>query len=144
MGQSFFQTLRDGKVYSEKWPRHSVVAAMTESRIIPMTRKGVSWVPAIAVFNAALTWHFLPSEQFATGIMLSLIMLSLPLQGIYWLGWRSQQKLKPQLKHWYFELTQKLKAQGVPVNSSHHKGPRYMDLALVLRQALDQLPPHEH
>ena len=144
MSQSFFQTLRDGKTYAETWPHHSVVAAMAESRVIPMTRKGVKWVPGIAVINALLTWQFLPQEQLATGIMLSLIMLSLPLQGIYWLGWCSQQQLKPQLKRWYLELRQKLEAQGIPIKAANNKAPRYMDLAIVLRQALDQLPPHEH
>ncbi|MCP1340196.1 DUF412 domain-containing protein [Idiomarina sp. M1R2S28] len=144
MSRSFFAVLRDGKRYADKWPHHSVVAAMAESRIIPITRKAISWTPGIAVLNAALTWQFMPQEQLAPGLMLSLIMLSLPLQGLYWLGWRSRQQLKPMLRSWYKELRDKLRKQGVECQPQGEKGPEYMDLAIILRKALETLPPEEH
>lgn len=144
MNRSFFTRLREGKTYADLWPHHSVVAAMPESRVIPVTRKAIRWTPPVAVLNAALTWQFMPADKLAPGLMLSFVMLSLPLQGLFWLGWRARQRLKPSLRSWYHELRSKLIKQGVVCQPQGAKGPEYMDLAYILREALKTLPPDEH
>ncbi|MGM0481344.1 MAG: terminus macrodomain insulation protein YfbV [Pseudomonadota bacterium] len=144
MRRNFLQVLKDGRAYAKEWPHHSVTAAFTESRVIPITRKGEQWAPAIAVLNAVLYYQFMPPAQLAQGMMLSLIMLSLPLQGLYWLGWRAKQPLSPRLRSWYKELQNKLKVSGEHCQPKGLKGPDYHDLAVIIRRALDTLPPHEH
>lgn len=144
MARNFFNVLGDGKRYAKEWPHHSVTAAFTESRVIPVTRFGEKVTPAIAVLNAVLFYQFLPAQQLPQGILLSLIMLSLPLQGIYWLGWRAKQPLSPRLQRWYKELQAKLQRSGETCRPEGKYGPNYQDLATIIRKALDTLPPHEH
>lgn len=144
MKRNIFQVLKDGRDYARTWPHHSVTAAFSESRVIPVTRLGERWTPAIAVLNSALFYQFMPTEQLAQGILLSLIMLSLPLQGLYWLGWRARQPLSPRLKSWYKELQDKLKGSGEVCYPKGRKGPDYFDLAVIIQRALDTLPPHQH
>lgn len=144
MRRNFLQVIKDGRDYAKEWPHHSVTAGFSESRVIPMTQHGERWTPAIAVLNAVLFYQFMPTDQLAQGILLSLIMLSLPLQGLYWLGWRAKQPLSPRLKRWYKELQEKLKASGENCRPQGTDGPDYYDLAVIIRRALDTLPPHEH
>ena len=144
MRRNFLKVISEGREYAKTWPHHSVTAAFTESRVIPVTRLGERWTPAVAVLNAALFYQFMPTEQLAQGMLLSLIMLSLPLQGLYWLGWRARQPLSLRLRAWYKELQDKLKASGKPCYPQGASGPDYYDLAVIVRQALDTLPPHQH
>jgi len=48
------------------------------------------------------------------------------------------------LRNWYKELRDKLRKQGVECQPQGEKGPEYMDLAIILRKALETLPPEEH
>lgn len=144
MKRNFISVIKEGRDYAKTWPHHSVTAAFAESRVIPITQLGERWTPAIAVLNSALFYQFLPAEQLAQGILLSLIMLSLPLQGLYWLGWRARQPLSPRLRRWYKELQNKLQASGEVCRPNGARGPDYHDLAVIIRRALDTLPPHEH
>ncbi|RUO81456.1 DUF412 domain-containing protein [Idiomarina tyrosinivorans] len=139
-----WKLLRDGSRYLTQWPQHSVVATMTESRVVPATQLGIKWIPAIAVMNVFAYLEWLPKEQLSQGLIMSLVMLSLPLQGLVWLGWRSKQPLQPHLIRWYKELQQKLRSSGGEVPQPQQAKPTYMDLARILRRALDTLPPHEH
>lgn len=143
MRRGFLQVLKDGYRYADEWPRHSVTVGFVETRVIPAARFGEKVTPPIAVLNALLVWQFLPTEQLAQGILMSLIILSLPLQGWYWLGWRAKQTLSPRLRHWYKELQNKLQGSGETCQPTGEYGPNYYDLAVIVRRALDTLPPHE-
>ncbi len=61
-------------------------------------------------------------------------ILGLPIQGLYWLGKRSQLFLPPQLLSWYAEIQSKLQGRRHTESTSGHQ-PRYMDLALLLSKA---------
>ena len=54
MKRSFITVLKDGRDYAKVWPHHSVTAAFTESRVIPVTRLGERWTPAIAAYHAVI------------------------------------------------------------------------------------------
>jgi len=137
MSQSFWQSFKDGQAYAAIWPKHSVVAAMTESRVVPAVRLAARWMPALAVLNFVLQWQLQGLAMQPQGIVTSLFMLSLPFQGWYWLGKRANSKLDARLQHWYLDLAQKLQVQPRPE-------PRYMDLAKLIRKALQELPPDQH
>lgn len=134
---SFIATLKRGHHYANLWPRHAVVAAMTESRVVPAVVMAAHWMPAAAALNLVVQWQFQSQHLMPLAWMTSVFLLSLPVQGWYWLGRRAETKLTPRLQHWYTELAQKLelkpRSQGT-----------YLDLVKMLRRALEQLPPDQH
>jgi uncharacterized protein len=135
MRHSVWKLFKDGQHYAKIWPHHSVVAAMTESRVVPAVNFTARWMPALAMVNFMVQWQWLlPISQI---IVTSLFLLSLPLQGWYWLGARANAELPVSLLHWYHELATKLKVQP-------QAKPIYFDLARLLRKALKELPPEEH
>jgi len=136
------QCLKDGQRYAERWPRHAVVAAFTESKVIPATTIATKMMPAFAVINLLVQWQFHGQDFTPTSVATSLFMLMLPLQGLYWLGKRAREPLTPQLQVWYQDLAKKLK-QSDPNAAIREGKVTYMDLALLLRKILAILPPDE-
>lgn len=132
-----FQVFKDGQHYAKVWPRHAVVAAFTESTVIPAVHLATRWMPALAVINFMVQWQLQGDELLPQAIVTSLFLLSLPLQGWYWLGWRARSALTPQLRAWYADLSRKLQLQP-------KSEPCYLDLAKMVKRALDELPPDQH
>ena len=60
------------------------------------------------------------------------------MQGLLWLGKRSNEKLPPQLSHWYQEVLTKMRDQGCSVQKPKHE-PRYRELARLLKTAFEDL-----
>lgn len=139
---AFIKYLQDGQRYMKKWPRHSVVAAFTETRVIPATRIAITMMPALAVLNLLVQWQFHNQQWTTAAFISSLFLLMLPIQGLYWLGHRSNKPLPPPLLHWYQELQRKLKV--APAQQGKPGSTTYMDLAILLRKVLAELPPDEH
>jgi len=133
--------LKDGQVYMNKWPHHAVVAAFKETRVIPATRLAIRMMPAVAVVNLLIQWQFHQQTFTVMAVTTSLFLLMLPIQGLYWLGARANQKLPPPILHWYRELQQKLKVK--PARLAQPNEVNYMDLAILLRKVLAELPPDE-
>lgn len=134
---SLLKTFKLGHEYAKIWPRHAVVAAMTESRVVPAVQFAAKWIPAIATINFIVQWEWLGTHALAQIVVTTLFLLSLPLQGWYWLGQRAQTQLDPRLQHWYLDLAVKLSVQPNPK-------PTYLMLARLLRKALQELPPDQH
>ncbi|CAB0150188.1 hypothetical protein PSI9734_00753 [Pseudidiomarina piscicola] len=137
MAHSLWHVLQSGQKYAAIWPHHAVVAAMTETRVVPAVKFAAQWMPAVAVVNFLVQWQWLGSAMLAQAVVSSLFMLSLPIQGWVWLGRRALSELEPSLHQWYLELAQKLGVQ--PRNK-----PTRMDLAKLIRRALAELPPDQH
>lgn len=137
MASSFWQVFRQGQTYARIWPRHAVVAAMTETRVVPAVSIAAKMMPAAAVLSFLVQWQTFGQALLPQATVTSIFLLSLPLQGWYWLGRRSEAPLPPQLLRWYQDLAAKLKVKG-------QGEPTYMDLARILRKALNELPPDQH
>ncbi|RUO79198.1 terminus macrodomain insulation protein YfbV [Pseudidiomarina taiwanensis] len=133
----FIATLKKGQHYASIWPKHAVVAAMTEATVVPATAFAAKVMPAAAVLNLLVQWQLQSAQLQPLAWGASLFLLSLPLQGWYWLGKRSQTKLPPHLAHWYRELAAKLELRPRPEGT-------YLDLIKMVRRALEQLPPDQH
>jgi uncharacterized membrane protein YfbV (UPF0208 family) len=71
-------------------------------------------------------------------IVVALFAISLPLQGMWWLGHRSHSVLPPALAGWYRELHAKIVETGVALEPAKSK-PRYKELAQILNRAFKQL-----
>ena len=100
----FFKTFAQGQHYAALWPRHAIVAALPEATVVPAVAFASRWMPALAVLNFLVQFHWQGAAMVPQAIITSLFLLSMPLQGWYWLGKRAHSQLPPRLQQWYLEL----------------------------------------
>ncbi|MDV6251675.1 terminus macrodomain insulation protein YfbV [Vibrio sp. EA2] len=132
-------SLKDGQNYMEIWPvRKELNAVFPEQRIIKATRFGIKVMPAVAAISVLTQMAFNNYSALPQSIIVALFAISLPLQGIWWLGTRSNTTLPPSLASWYRELHQKIVESGFALEPIKAK-PRYKELALILNRAFRQL-----
>ncbi|WP_372430296.1 terminus macrodomain insulation protein YfbV [Vibrio alginolyticus] len=132
-------SLKDGQNYMEIWPvRKELSAIFPEQRIIKVTRFGIKVMPAVAAISVLTQMAFNNYHALPQSIVVALFAISLPLQGIWWLGARSNTKLPPSLASWYRELHQKIVETGFALEPVKAR-PRYKELAIILNRAFRQL-----
>lgn len=121
------------------WPMRKELAMLfPEQRYIRATRFAMRVMPAVAVMSVLSQMAFNNYDALPQAIAVALFALSMPLQGLWWLGRRSNTTLPPSLASWYREIHDKILSEGYamqPVKSQ----PRYMELAQVLNRAFKQL-----
>lgn len=136
---SFISRLRLGKEYMKQWPmRKELTPIFPENRIIKATHFGIKIMPAVAVLSVLTQFAFHNQMGLPQAVMTALFALSLPVQGLWWLGTRAQTTLSPQLVVWYHELYQKILQTGCSQEPVPQK-PSYLDLANLLKRAFKQL-----
>ena len=130
----FYKKIHLGHVYMQLWPRDKTLAAMfPENRIITAVEFAIRWLPVLIVMSLA-SQFLLGAATFWPVVMTSVFfMLSLPLQGYYWLGQRAETRLPPSLSKWYVDINNKLGQQHLV------RQPRYLELAETLNRAFRQL-----
>lgn len=139
MQKKFFETLRDGKEYSEIWPQKAELdVVFPEERVIKLTHYLVSIMPMLAVVTLAFHYQFLGHYYLPQGLAWAGIMLSLPVQGLYWLGKRANTELPPGVNAWYRDIYHRMEEQGVKLASKTPK-PRYFELARLLQCAFTEM-----
>jgi len=132
-------SLRDGQKYMDIWPmRKELNAIFPDQRIIKATRFGVKVMPAIAAISLLTQMAFDNYQALPQAIVVALFALSMPLQGMWWLGNRSNTQLPPALASWYRELHQKIGETGFALEPLKSR-PRYKELAQILNRAFRQL-----
>ncbi len=131
--------LRDGQKYMDIWPmRKELSPIFPEHRVIKATRFGIKTMPAIAAITVLMQMVFQNQQVMPQSIVIALFAISLPLQGMWWLGNRSNTRLPPALAGWYLELHQKIQESGYALEPAKAK-PRYKELAVILNRAFRQL-----
>ena len=86
-------SLKDGQKYMDLWPvRKELNAIFPEQRIIKATRFGVKVMPAIAAISVLTQMVFNNYQAMPQAVVMALFAISLPLQGMWWLGNRSNKK----------------------------------------------------
>ncbi len=132
-------SLKDGQRYMDTWPmRKELNLLFPEQRIIKATRFGIKMMPAVAAISVLTQMTFQNVQAMPQTIIIALFAISLPLQGIWWLGNRANTQLPPALASWYRELYQKIVETGFALEPIKSK-PRYKELAMVLNRAFRQL-----
>ncbi|MBE3653654.1 hypothetical protein BOO92_07510 [Vibrio navarrensis] len=132
-------SLRDGQKYMDIWPmRKELNAIFPDQRIIKATRFGVKVMPAIAAISLLTQMAFDNYQALPQAIVVALFALSMPLQGMWWLGNRSNTQLPPALASWYRELHHKIVETGFALEPLKSR-PRYKELAQILNRAFRQL-----
>jgi uncharacterized protein len=132
-------SLKDGQKYMDIWPmRKELTPIFPEQRIIKATRFGIKVMPAIAAISILTQMTFDNSSAIPQAVIVALFAISLPLQGMWWLGNRANTKLPSSLASWYRELHQKVVESGYALEPAKSQ-PRYKDLANILNRAFRQL-----
>ncbi|HCZ9664288.1 TPA: DUF412 domain-containing protein, partial [Vibrio cholerae] len=109
-----------------------------EQRVIKATRFAIKVMPAVAAISVLTQMVFANTQAMPQAIVVALFAMSLPLQGIWWLGHRANTQLPPALASWYRELYMKIVETGFALEPIKSK-PRYKELAQVLNRAFRQL-----
>ncbi|MBD1575499.1 MULTISPECIES: terminus macrodomain insulation protein YfbV [Vibrio] len=136
---SFIHRFKEGQHYMDHWPVRKELAPMfPEQRMIKATRFGIKVMPAVAAISILLQMTFNNQAAMPQAIVIALFAISLPLQGIWWLGTRSNTQLPPSLANWYRELYQKVAESGIAQEPIKPQ-PRYKELASMLKRAFKQL-----
>lgn len=137
--KSFLYRFRDGQKYMDMWPlRKELAPLFPEQRVIKATRFAIKVMPAVAVISVLTQMAFNNYDALPQAIVMALFALSMPLQGFWWLGNRSNTQLPPALAGWYRELHQKIIENGGALEPLKAQ-PRYKELAKVLSRAFKQL-----
>lgn len=137
--KGFIHRLKDGQTYMDLWPARKELAPMfPENRVIKATRFGIKVMPAVAAISVLMQMVFNNYSAIPQAIVIALFAISIPLQGIWWLGTRSNTQLPPGLANWYRELYQKVAESGAAQEPIKAK-PRYKELASMLGRAFKQL-----
>ena len=85
-----------------------------------------------------LCWQIALGGQLGPAVATALFALSLPMQGLWWLGKRSVTPLPPSILHWFYEVRGKLEEAGRALAPVEGK-PDYQALADILKRAFKQL-----
>ena len=139
MARSVITLFQDGQQYMKTWPvKKELYSYFPECRVITATRLAISTMPPLAVVSCAMLFNTMGTDYLPQTLAIGAFFLSLPLQGLLWLGHRSNQALPPALKHWYMEIYAKLQQEGCRIGARKSQ-PKYKELASVLKSAFDQL-----
>ncbi|WP_407075517.1 terminus macrodomain insulation protein YfbV [Paraglaciecola sp.] len=131
--------LKDGQQYLQTWPMQKQLYSMfPECRVISATKLSIKVMPALAVLTVATLINVQGYDRLPQALALGAFFISLPMQGLFWLGHRSNQRLPPSLNSWYFDIHQKMQLQGCALQSPKSK-PEYKELARLLKTAFDEL-----
>lgn len=134
--------LGDGRRYMKTWPMVKQLGFyFPEYRVVKATQLALSVLPMFATLVAItqvylLGWDFLPQA-----IAMLLFVVSLPIQGLLWLGWRARHPLPLSLFDWGNQLSAKLSAMGISCQPLGAKA-CYLDMAQLLKLAFERLDSH--
>lgn len=132
-----FSLFGRGQHYSKIWPTEkSLAPVFIENRIIRATRYAIRFMPPLAIFT--LTWQIALGGHLGPAVATALFAISLPMQGLWWLGKRSVTPLPPAILQWFYEVRDKLEAAGQALAPLDRK-PDYLALAETLKRAFSQL-----
>ncbi|AKO37144.1 hypothetical protein A6046_05890 [[Haemophilus] ducreyi] len=129
-------TIQLGQRYLETYPNQKKLALfMPDYRLIRLVKQAARFMPIFACF--AILWQYFftdPTQSIlANAIITSLFAISLPYQGLYWLGKRANTPLPLSLLDWYQSLKQKLISEQKIMQDQ--AVPSYQDFANLLKLA---------
>ncbi|OOR98588.1 hypothetical protein B0187_07960 [Haemophilus paracuniculus] len=131
-----YNTLLAGQRYLETYPNQKKLALfMPDYRLIRLIKFASRVMPAFACFAIVWQYFFVDPDQsiLVNAIITALFALSIPYQGLFWLGRRASSPLSLSLLKWYEELRQKLVSEQL--NIADQAVPTYQDFANLLQLA---------
>lgn len=131
-----YSTLQAGQHYLNTFPNQKKLGLfMPDYRLIRLVKFASRFMPAFACFALIWQYFFYDPEQsvLANALITALFALSIPFQGLFWLGRRAKSPLPLSLLPWYEELRQKLISERH--NIADQAVPSYQDFANLLQLA---------
>ncbi|VTU06750.1 membrane protein [Actinobacillus indolicus] len=131
-----YSTLQAGQRYLNTFPNQKKLGLfMPDYRLIRLVKFASRFMPAFACFALIWQYFFYDPEQsvLANALITALFALSIPFQGLFWLGRRAKSPLPLSLLPWYEELRQKLISERH--NIADQAVPSYQDFANLLQLA---------
>jgi uncharacterized membrane protein YfbV (UPF0208 family) len=139
MQKSVMSQVQIGRQYVKKWPMRKELAPLfSEFKVIKATELAITVMPILAMLTLFFQLQYLGEEFLPQAIASALFFISLPVQGLLWLGKRAQTPLEPAMHSWYKELHSKMVANGYQTQLSDNK-PRYMELADLLKDMFEKM-----
>lgn len=131
-----YNTLQAGQHYLNTLPNQKKLALfLPDYRLIRLVKFASKAMPAFACF--ALIWQYFFADPehaiTANATLTALFALSIPFQGLFWLGRRAKSPLPLWLLEWYESLRQKLIAERHQI--ADQAVPSYQDFANLLQLA---------
>ncbi len=122
-----------------KWAmRKELIPLFPENKVIHAIKFAVKVIPVIAVASILMQMAFNNYSGLPQAMTIALFALSIPLQGIWWLGIRRDTLLPPTLISWYRELHKNIMSKGEAIQPIRSRS-RYQELAKILNYAFKQL-----
>ena len=131
-----YRTLQAGQHYLSTYPNQKKLNLfMLDYRLIRLVKFASKVMPAFACFAIIWQYCFTDPEQSITAnaTLTALFALSIPFQGLYWLGRRAKSPLPLSLLEWYENLRQKLIHEQHKI--ADQAVPSYQDFANLLQLA---------
>ena len=139
MQKSVMSQVQIGRVYAKKWPMRKELAPLfAEFKVIKATELAITVMPILAMLTLFFQLNYLGSDFLPQAIASALFFISLPLQGLLWLGKRAQTELEPAMQRWNNELYPKMLANRYQAQRSEKK-PRYLELEELLNDMFDKM-----
>lgn len=124
------------------WPnRNELRSIFPEPKVIFLTRLSSQLMPLVAIIGIGIQFIFNNFSALPSAIITGLFALSIPLQGLWWLGRRSQTLLPVSMVKWYYELHKKIVDEGVALEPIQTQL-KYLQLAKLLNRAFKHLDRH--
>jgi len=131
--------MENGQRYIKLWPKQRELAVIfPEPRIIALCRLLQKTAPMVACLSFVLQFLYFGNEAIPRALAMSLLVLSMPYQGLIWLGYRAKQPLSRGLLHWCSEVRLQMVNAGMSVKPITARA-CYMDMAQLLNDAYAKL-----
>lgn len=112
MNDSIYQLLTRGRKYVSLWPdRSELMQYFPQYRAVALCRLVVRYFPLLAITLFALVYSLSSGQAISLALFYFIFLASMPLQGLFLMGKKSQERLPPALASWYREGVNKLKEQ---------------------------------
>ncbi|MBW9883830.1 DUF412 family protein, partial [Escherichia coli] len=105
-------------------------------RCVKVAGCAIRFMQPMAVFS--LCWRIALGGQLEVAVANALCDLSLPMQGLWWLGKRSVTPLPPAILNWFYDVRGNLQESGQVLAPVEGK-PDYQALADMRKRAVNQL-----
>lgn len=131
-----YSTLQAGQRYLNTLPNQKKLNLfMPDYRLVRLVKFASRAMPAFACFAMIWQYGFADPEQSITAnaTLTALFALSIPFQGLFWLGRRAKSPLPLSLLDWYEDLRQKLIKENHKI--ADQAMPSYQDFANLLQLA---------
>lgn len=130
VGQSYMKICSTDKQLAYSFP---------EIKVIKYIKYAIRYLPPLIAI--LFIWQYYLKTGMVSAIITTIIAISIPVQGILWLGKRANSPLPLNLLPWYLETQQKLIQKGILPAKPMQKDPmnlmQFMQLYALSKHYLD-------